>query len=99
MSIQAESAPPGRVELLGLEAVGPGALVVLFREVARAVAVAEGLADAGGVPFVARAPGGGGDVHDVAPALLVLDGGDAVDHVGVPPDGVAGLDVGDGAEG
>src|SRR3954470_10375054 len=69
----AEPAPAGLVELLGLEAVRPGALVVLLREVAGAVAVEEGLADAGGVLLVARAPGRGGDVHDVAPALLIGD--------------------------
>ena len=42
----AEPAPPRLVELLGLEAVGPAALVVLLGEVARAVAGEEGLADA-----------------------------------------------------
>ena len=66
-----EAASSRLVELLGLEAVGPAALVVLLGEVARAVAVEERLADAGGVLLVARAPGGGRDVHDVAPALLV----------------------------
>src|SRR4051812_24633537 len=73
-SAHAEPASSGLVELLGLEAVGPGALVVLLREVARAVAVEERLADAGGVLLVARTPGRGRDVHDVAPALLLGDG-------------------------
>src|SRR4051812_15815792 len=98
-SAHAEPASSGLVELFGLEAVRPGALVVLGGEVTRAVAVEERFADAAGVFRVARAPGGGRDVHDVAPALLVGDGGDAVDHVAMPPDGIAGLDVGDAAEG
>src|SRR4051794_29493862 len=97
-SAHTEAASSRLVELLGLEAVGPAALVVLLREVARAVTVEERLADALGVPLVARAPGGGGDVHDVAPPPLVLDRRDAVDHVAVPPHRVAGLDVRDPAE-
>src|SRR3954451_9857883 len=71
-SAHSEAATAGLVELLGLGAVRPGALVVLLREVAGAVAGQEGLADLLGVALVARAPGSGGDVHDIAPTLLVL---------------------------
>src|SRR5687768_8343482 len=56
-SAHPEAAPAGLVELLRLEAVGPLALVVLRREVARAVAVQERLADLRRVRLVARAPG------------------------------------------
>src|SRR5580658_1460182 len=97
-SAQAESSPSGGVEVAFVEAVRPGALVVLLGEVGRARPGAEGRADAGGVLLVAGAPGGGRDVHDVAPAPLVADRGDRVDHVAVPPDGVARADVGDAAE-
>src|ERR1700722_16520513 len=76
-----EAAPSRLVEVLPLEPVGPGALVVLGREIARARPGEERLPDAGPVLLVARAPGRGGDVHDVAPAPLVGDGRDAVDHV------------------
>src|SRR6266699_1564934 len=91
--------PPGGVELLDLEPVVPAALVVLGGEVARAGAGKERLARGRAVPLVAGAPGSRRDVHDVAPAPLVLDRRDAVDHVAVPPDGVAGPDVRDAAEG
>src|SRR3954467_14988706 len=97
-SVEAEAAPPGVVELVGGEPVRPVALVVLGGEVAGTRAGEECLADGGGVGLVAWAPGCGGDVHDVAPALLVLHGGDRVDHVAVPPDGVTGPDVRDAAE-
>src|SRR5262249_60992311 len=76
-----------------------GAVRGLRGEVGGAGAGEEGISDAGGVPLVAGAPGSGRDVHDGAPALLVLDRGDAVDHVAVPPDGVPGADVGDAAQG
>src|ERR1700712_1127661 len=99
VSVEAESAPSGLVEVVDLEAVGPGALVVLGREVAGAGAGPERFADARRVGLVAGAPGGGGDVHDVAPALLVGHRVAAVDHVGVPPDGVARLHVGDPGDG
>ena len=95
---QAEAAASGGGEVVGAETVGPAALVVLGGEVGRAGAGQECLAHAGGVALVARAPGRGRDVHDVSPALLVLHGGNAVDHVAVPPDGVAGLDVGDAGQ-
>src|SRR3954470_21912276 len=94
-SVETETATSGGVEVLDLEAVAPVALVVLLGEVGGAGAGEQGGGDAGGVALVAGAPRGGRDVHDVAPALLVLDRSDAVDHVSVPPDGVAGLDVGD----
>src|SRR4029077_15773611 len=96
---EAESASAGFVEVARLEAIGPVAFVVFRGEVGGAGAGEEGVPDAGGVLLVAGAPGSGRDVHDVAPALLVLDRGDAVDHVAVPPDGVSGADVGDAAEG
>src|SRR4051812_1671194 len=92
-SAEAETATAGGVEVLLVEPVGPGALVVLLGEVARAGPGAERLADGPGVPLVPRAPRRGRDVHDVPPALLVLHRVDAVDHVAVPPDGVAGLHV------
>src|ERR1700722_10171812 len=98
-SVQAEAASAGVVQVVELEAVGPAALVVLGGEVAGAGPGQEGVPHAGGVVLVARAPGGGGDVHDIAPAPLVPDGRDAVDHVAVPPGGVTGPDVGDAAEG
>src|ERR1700722_17443531 len=79
--VEAEAAPSRLVEVLPLEPVGPGALVLLGREIARARPGEERLPDAGPVLLVARAPGRGGDVHDVAPAPLVGDGRDAVDHV------------------
>src|SRR5262249_37820009 len=69
-SAQAEAAAAGAVELVRLEAVGPGALVVLGGEIGRAGAGDEGVPDAGGVPLVTGAPGRGGDVHDVPPTLL-----------------------------
>src|SRR6476619_5045161 len=53
------------VELLGLEPIRPGALVVLLREVARAVAGEERRTDAVRVLLVAWAPGRRRDVHDV----------------------------------
>src|SRR6202034_3733693 len=96
---ETETAPAGVVEFAGLEPAIPGPLVVLGREVVRAGPAEEGVPDAGRVPFVARAPRGGGDVHDVAPALLVLDRGHAVDHVAVPPDRVARPYVGDAGQG
>ncbi len=98
-SVQAEAASAGLVEVVDAEPVVPGALVVLGGEVGWAGTGQEGLAHAGGVGLVAGAPGGGGDVHDVAPALLVLHRGDAVDHVAEPPDGIAGLDVRDAGDG
>src|SRR6476660_4165265 len=97
--VQAEAAAAGVVEVAAREAASPGALVVLGREVAGACPGQEGVPHAGGVALVARAPRSGGDVHDIAPALLIPDGRDAVDHVAVPPDRVAGPDVGDTAEG
>jgi len=97
-SVDAESSASGVVQVGFLEAVGPLAFVILFGEVAGAGSGEEGFADGSGVFLVPWAPGRGRDVHDVSPPLLVLDGGDAVDHVGVPPDGVAGIDVGDAAE-
>src|SRR5437588_11120448 len=95
---EAEAAAADLVEVLEPETATPVALVVLGGEVAGTEAGAERLKDRGGVLLVARAPGGGRDVHDVAPALLVLDGRDAVHHVAVPPDRIAGLDVGDAGE-
>src|SRR4051812_26062912 len=86
---EAEAASSGGVEVLGLEAVVPVALVVLVGEVARAGAGDEGLADGGGVLLVAGAPGSGGGVHDVAPPPLVGHPGGAVGHVRVPPHGGA----------
>src|SRR6478752_2986277 len=97
--VEAEPASAGVVEVAGLEAVGPAAFVVFRGKVAGAGAGEEGIPDAGGVLLVAGAPGSCRDVHDVAPALLVLDRGDAVDHVAVPPDRVPGADVGDAGEG
>ena len=88
------------VQLLGLEAVRP----------ARARSAPPGSRSGWsrrGTPR-ARSPayaslrghhGRGRDVHDVAPALLVLDRRDGVDHVAVPPHGVAGLHVGDAGDG
>src|SRR4051812_36980672 len=80
-SAEAEAVSPGVGELVGSEPVAPVALVVLGREVAGTGAGEERLAHGGGVGLVAWAPGGGGDVHDVAPALLVLHRGDRMDHV------------------
>src|SRR4029077_20133879 len=98
-SVEAEAASAAGVELVGLKAVGPAAFVVFCGEVAGAGAGEESVPDFGRVMLVAGAPRSGRDVHDVAPALLVLDRGDAVDHVAVPPDGVSGADVGDAGEG
>ena len=94
-SVEVEAASAGLVEVAGLEAVGPVTFVILGGEVARAGAGDERFPDSSRVALVARTPGGGRDVHNVAPASLVLDGRDAVDHVTVPPDRVTGADVGD----
>ena len=54
---KAEPASAGFVEVVGLESVCPGALVVFFWEVAGAGPGEEGFPDARCVLLVARAPG------------------------------------------
>src|ERR1700722_7638919 len=72
-AIESETEAAGLIEVAGLKAVGPVAFVVRAREVARAGTGDERVADRGRVPLVARAPGSGRNVHDIAPAVLVPD--------------------------
>src|SRR3954451_3113648 len=97
-SVKAQATTTGLVELVGAEPVRPGLLVVLGGEVPGAGAGGEGLPYVGGVLLVAGAPGRGRDVHDVAPALLVLHGGSRVDAAAGPSRGDPGLHVGDPGE-
>src|SRR3954451_966878 len=82
--VHAEPAPPRHVELLELQAIGPVALVGLL---GRSRSGSRRRATPGGrcrLLLVARAARGGRDKHEVAPALLVVDRRDAMDHVTVP---------------
>src|SRR3954465_11107981 len=90
--LQAELAASGGAELAGGGAAAPGDFVVLGCEVQGALAGQERRAAGVGLGGVLLAVGGGRDVHDVAPALLVGGRVDRVDAVGVPPHGVAGRD-------
>jgi hypothetical protein len=97
-AFEVEAASAGLIKVAGLEAVGPVTFVIFGGEVARTGAGDKRFPDGSGVALVARTPGSGRDVHNVAPALLVLDRRDAVDHVTVPPSRVPGADVGDTGE-
>src|SRR6185312_2140244 len=69
--VDAEAASADGVQIIELETVGPRALIVFVREVRGTRTSHERLPDGRGVGLVARAPRSGGDIHDVAPPLLV----------------------------
>jgi hypothetical protein len=73
-SVEVEAASAGLVEVAGLEAVGPVTFVILGREVVRTGAGDERFPDSSRVALVARTPGGGRDVHNVAQPLWFWTG-------------------------
>src|SRR6476620_3401320 len=77
--VDAEASSADGIQVIALEPVGPRALVVFVREVRGTRTGDERLPDGRGVGLVTRAPRSGGDIHDVAPPLLVPHRSDGVD--------------------
>src|SRR5262245_58486197 len=82
---QAERPAADRIEVGFGESARPGRFVVFGGEVVGRFTDAEALGDRSRIGGVLLAHRGGGNVHDISPALLVGDRFDAVDHVAVPP--------------